>query len=65
MEAKSKPVDVLSLADLSLDGASLAIDDQKVTDIFDAPGRESGVMITDVDSAADKIVEFLESAGVL
>lgn len=65
MAAKSKPAEVVSLSDLGIDAASLNIDSQKVTDVSDAPGRESGVKITDVDIAADKIVEFLETAGVL
>lgn len=65
MEAKNKPVDIVSLADLGVDLASLAIDHQKVIRVDDAPSRESGVVINDESVAAVKIVEFLESAGVV
>ena len=65
MAAKSKPVDVVSLADLGVDPASLSIEEQKVFSVEAAAQRTSGEKITDVDSAPDKIVEFLEEAGVL
>lgn len=65
MAAKSKPVETLSLSDLGLNASDLAIENQKVIGIEEAPGRESGVKIDDVEIAADKIVEFLETAGVI
>ena len=65
MAAKSKPADVVTLSDLGVDPAFLAIDSQKVIGVDDAPGRASGVKFDDVENAADKIVEFLESIGAL
>lgn len=65
MEAKNKPVEILSLSDLSIDVDSLQLDHQKVISIDEAPNRESGVKISDADIAADKIVEYLENAGVI
>ncbi len=65
MDAKNKPAETVSLSDLGIDGASLDIGSQKVTALADAPGRESGVKISDVDTAADTIVEFLETVGAI
>ena len=65
MAAKSKPLEVMSLSDLGIEVSDLAIESQKVLSIEDAPGRESGVKIDDVNIAADKVVEFLESVGAL
>lgn len=65
MAAKSKPVEVLSLSDLGIDAGSLNVDSQEVVAVDDAVVRTSGEKISDVDSAPDKIIEFLESAGVL
>lgn len=65
MDAKNKPAETVSLADLGIDGGTLDIGSQKVTALDDAPGRASGVKIDDVDIAADKIVEFLESVGAI
>lgn len=65
MEAKNKPVNTVSLSDLDIDISSLSIDAQKVVALDDAPARESGEKISDVDVAVEKIVERLESAGVI
>lgn len=65
MDAKNKPAETLSITDLGIDATSLDIGSQKVTALEDAPGRASGVKVDDVDIAADKIVEFLESVGAI
>lgn len=65
MEAKSKQCDVVSLSKIGLDASTLNIDEQVVLSVEDAPGRESGVKIDDVDIAADKIIEFLEAQGAI
>ena len=65
MAAKSKPVSVLSLSDLGVDQNSLNISQQSVLSVEDAPGRAAGEKIDDVEIAAEKIISYLESAGVL
>ncbi|HMS24318.1 MAG TPA: electron transfer flavoprotein subunit beta/FixA family protein [Acidimicrobiia bacterium] len=65
MAAKSKPCDIVSLGEIGIDVASLEIASQRVTGVSAAPDRSTGVVITDVDIAADKIVEFLESLGAV
>ena len=65
MAAKSKPLEIYTLNDLDVDSSKLGIENQIVTDVQDAPGRQSGEKIDDVEIAADKIIEYLESAGVL
>ena len=61
MEAKKKPVDNLTLADLSVE-ADL---DQKVTSITDAPTRGGGSKIEDDGAAHEKIVELLAQKKVI
>lgn len=65
MAAKSKPLDVLSLSDLGISVDDLKIDTQKVVSLEDAPGRDSGQIISDEDEAVEKIVEYLSNAGAL
>ncbi|MGH8957170.1 MAG: electron transfer flavoprotein subunit beta/FixA family protein [Acidimicrobiia bacterium] len=61
MEAKKKPVDNLTLADLSV-GADI---DQKVRSITDAPARTGGATIEDDGEAHQKIVELLVQKKVI
>src|SRR5579875_25141 len=67
MAAKSKPVDVLGIADLGLDpsqvGASGAR--QEVVDVADAEARSAGEIVVDEGDGADRIVAFLEQIKVI
>lgn len=65
MEAKSKEVEVVNLGDLNLSADDLKIASQKVISLKDAPQRESGVLVTDTDQAATKIIEYLQNSGVI
>jgi electron transfer flavoprotein beta subunit len=66
MAAKSKPLEVLSVADLSL-GAETgqAGAREEITDIVAAESRASGEKYVDEGDGAEKIVAFLESIKVL
>ena len=61
MEAKKKPVDNLTLADLSV----AADIDQKVSSIIDAPTRTGGAKIEDDGAAHEKIIELLVQKKVI
>lgn len=65
MAAKSKPVSFKSLSDLGISIDDLDISQQKVINVEEAPGRAAGEKIDDPTLAADKIIQYLESAGVL
>jgi len=66
MAAKSKPLEVLSVADLSL-GAETgqAGAREEITEIVAAEARTSGEKYVDEGDGAEKIVAFLESIKVL
>jgi electron transfer flavoprotein beta subunit len=61
MDAKKKPVEVHTLADLGIEPAI----DQKVASIADAPSRQAGQTIEDDGEAHLRIVEILESMKVI
>ena len=61
MDAKKKPVDNLSVADLGIETAV----DQKVTSIADAPERAAGQKIEDEGEAHLAIVALLEDRKVI
>ena len=61
MDAKKKPVETLSLGDLSVETTT----DQKVASIADAPGRGGGQKIEDEGEAHLAIVELLEQRKVI
>jgi electron transfer flavoprotein beta subunit len=61
MDAKKKPIEVLTLADLGID----PVIDQKVASIEDAPSRLAGQKIEDDGEAHLRIVELLESVKVI
>jgi electron transfer flavoprotein beta subunit len=66
MAAKSKPVEVLSVADLGLSGAvGPAGARQEITDVVVAESRTGGEKYVDEGDSAEKIVAFLESIKVL
>ena len=61
MAARSKPVDTLTAADLSVSGSP----GQRVVSVAPAPEREAGEVVEDGGSGHLRIVEFLESARVI
>jgi electron transfer flavoprotein beta subunit len=66
MAAKSKPVEILSVADLGLDGqvgAAGAL--ETITAIQAAESRQAGEKYVDEGDGAEKVVAFLESIKVL
>jgi electron transfer flavoprotein beta subunit len=67
MQAKNKPVDQLTLADLGVDAGSVgwAGAGQEITSIEAAPTREAGEIVEDDGSGADKIVAFLDNLKVI
>lgn len=67
MQAKQKPVDQPSIAELGLDGATVgsAGSQQTIVDVRPAPERAGGVKLTDEGEAHLAIVELLEKAKVV
>ncbi len=66
MAAKSKPLEVLSVSDLGLDGqVGAAGAGQAIVEVVAAEARQSGEKFVDEGDGADKIVAFLESIKVL
>jgi electron transfer flavoprotein beta subunit len=66
MAAKSKPLEVLGVADLGLDspvGAAGAR--EQITDITPAESRQAGEKYVDEGDGAEKVIAFLESIKVL
>lgn len=61
MEAKKKPIDTLTLQDLSVDPSV----DQKVTSINNASARSGGAKIEDDGAAHEKIIELLAQKKVI
>ena len=66
MAAKSKPLEVLSVADLALgDQTGPAGARQEITDVVVAESRAAGEKYVDEGDGAERIVGFLESIKVL
>ncbi len=67
MAAKSKPVDMLSIADLGIDAASVgwAGGGQEIIDIAAAPARQAGEKVEDDGTAHERIIAFLENLKIL
>ena len=65
MAAKSKPVEVLSVADLGLGDVVAAGTGQAVTRVVAAEARQSGEKYVDDGDGAAKIIGFLESIKVI
>jgi electron transfer flavoprotein beta subunit len=63
MQAKSKPVDQLSLSDLGLGDDAKA--SQEVANVAPAPARGAGEKFEDDGSGAAKIADFLKTAKVI
>jgi electron transfer flavoprotein beta subunit len=64
MAAKKKPLEELSLADLGLSAADVAVQ-QKVAQLTAAEERKAGEVIQDDGSGAQKIADFLAEAKVI
>ncbi len=67
MAAKSKPIDVLSVADLGIDASDVgsAGAREEVVDVADADAREGGEIVVDEGDGAQRIVAFLEQLKVI
>ena len=67
MAAKSKPVDLLTVADLGIDAGSVgwAGAGQEIIAVEVAPVRDSGEIIEDEGEAYQRIVEFLDELKVI
>ena len=66
MAAKSKPVEILSVADLGLGGAvGPSGARQEITAVVTAESRQAGEKYVDEGDGAEKIVAYLESIKVL
>jgi len=67
MAAKSKPVDILTVADLGLDAAQVgaAGAGQEITDVSEAEARAAGEIVVDEGDGAQRIVTFLEELKVV
>jgi electron transfer flavoprotein beta subunit len=66
MAAKSKPLEILSVADLGVgDSVGPAGARQEITEVVAAESRQAGEKYVDDGEGAQKIVEFLESIKVL
>ncbi len=67
MQAKRKPVDQLSIADLGLDASDVgwAGAGQEIVDVSEAPARAAGQVFDDEGIGHERIVAFLEELKVI
>jgi electron transfer flavoprotein beta subunit len=66
MAAKSKPLEVLSVADLGLEGqVGAAGAREEIVSVEAAESRQAGEKYVDEGDGADKVVAFLETIKVL
>ncbi len=67
MAAKSKPVDILTVADLGLDASAVGTAGarQQITDVSDAESRGAGEIVVDEGDGAERVVSFLEQLKVI
>jgi len=66
MAAKSKPLEVLSVGDLGLDGqVGSANAREEITSVAASESRQAGEKYVDEGDGAQKVVAFLESIKVL
>jgi len=64
MQAKQKPLEVLSLADLGIDAGDAAAT-QRVEAVDAAPERAAGEVVVDDGTGAERIAAFLKDAAVI
>ncbi len=67
MAAKSKPVDEVTIADLGIDAGQVGWSGagQEIISVEQAPARESGEIVEDDGTGAEKIVAYLENLKVI
>jgi electron transfer flavoprotein beta subunit len=67
MAAKSKPVDVVTVADLGIDPGAVgaAGSRQEITEVAEAEARGSGEIVEDDGDGSQRIVTFLETLKVI
>jgi electron transfer flavoprotein beta subunit len=67
MAAKSKPVDVLTVADLGVDAGQVGAAGarQEITDVAEAEARSAGDIVVDEGEGYQRVIEFLEQLKVL
>ncbi len=65
MQAKNKPVDKPTLADLGLDGLGGATAGQEITSVEPAEQRKAGEIVEDDGGGAARIVAFLQQLKVI
>lgn len=65
MQAKTKPVEKLTCADLEVTGAGAAAAGQQIVEVTPAEERGAGEIITDDGTAAQRIVDFLVERKVI
>jgi electron transfer flavoprotein beta subunit len=61
MQAKSKPIESLTIADLDVELAN----DQTIVGVSDVPARSGGEIIEDEGEAFERIVSVLEEVKVI
>jgi electron transfer flavoprotein beta subunit len=67
MAAKSKPVDILTVADLGLDAGVVGAVGarQEITQVADAEARAAGEIVVDEGEGFQRVIAFLEQLKVL
>jgi electron transfer flavoprotein beta subunit len=65
MAAKSKPLDVVTAADLGVTPVGWAGADQRIVEVVEAPKRAAGVVVIDEGEAHLRVVEFLADLKVI
>ena len=65
MQAKQKPIDQPSCADLGVESVGSAGSKQEIVDVRPAPARAAGLKIEDEGEAHEEIVKLLEQAKVI
>ena len=67
MAAKSKPVDVVGIADLGIDASEVGTAGarQSITDVVEAEARGGGEIVVDDGDGAQRIADFLEQLKVV
>jgi len=67
MSARSKPIEILDLADLGIDPSTVGVRGarQEVIGVSTAEGRAAGMVVVDDGTAHERVVELLASWGAL
>ncbi|MGH9091475.1 MAG: electron transfer flavoprotein subunit beta/FixA family protein [Acidimicrobiales bacterium] len=67
MAAKSKPVDILTVADLGIDASQVGAGGagQEIVEVAEAEARSAGEIVVDEGDGAQRVVAFLEQVKVI